>query len=70
MIDQGENIIDTKGNLEDAGSQMTRRNSAQQRVIDARADAMKRRKQLRILRMFGTVNFDPSYDYKAERRKN
>jgi hypothetical protein len=70
MIDQGENTIDTKGNLEDAGSQTTRRNSAQQRVIDARADAMKRRKQLRILRMFGTVNFDPSYDYKAERRKN
>jgi len=26
-------------------------------------------KQLRILELFGTVDFDPDYDYKAERRK-
>jgi Arc/MetJ family transcription regulator len=25
--------------------------------------------QLRILESFGTVDFDPSYDYKAERRR-
>ena len=28
----------------------------------------RRRKQLQILKAFGTVDFDPSYDYKAERR--
>jgi hypothetical protein len=33
------------------------------------ADCGKRRKQLRILKAFGTVNFDPSYDYKVERRR-
>lgn len=33
----------------------------------ARAD--KYTKQLRILELFGTGEFDPSYDYKAERRR-
>lgn len=27
------------------------------------------RKKLEILSLFGTVDFDPSYDYKAERKK-
>ncbi|MCU1297201.1 MAG: hypothetical protein JWO91_1479 [Acidobacteriaceae bacterium] len=30
---------------------------------------IRRRKQLRILETFGTIDFDPEYDYKAERRK-
>ena len=32
-------------------------------------ESVKYRKQLRILESFGTVDFDPSYDYKAERRR-
>ena len=28
-----------------------------------------RRKQLRILELAGTIDFDPAYDYKAERRR-
>ena len=31
---------------------------------------VRRRKQLRILDAFGTIPFDPAYDYKAERRRN
>jgi hypothetical protein len=27
-------------------------------------------KQLEILSLFGSIDFDPKYDYKAERRKN
>jgi Arc/MetJ family transcription regulator len=38
-------------------------------VIAALAEYVQRRKQLRILKAFGTVDFDPKYDYKAERRK-
>jgi hypothetical protein len=38
-------------------------------VLDSRAESAKLRKQLRILKAFGTVDFDPAYDYKAERRK-
>ena len=30
---------------------------------------VKRRKQLLILDAFGTFEFDPKYDYKAERRR-
>jgi len=29
---------------------------------------IQRRKQLKIISLFGTVDFDPSYDYKRERR--
>jgi hypothetical protein len=28
-----------------------------------------RQKQLEILSLFGSIDFDPKYDYKAERRK-
>jgi Arc/MetJ family transcription regulator len=37
-------------------------------VTAALAEYVQRRKQLRILKSFGTVDFDPKYDYKAERR--
>jgi Arc/MetJ family transcription regulator len=38
-------------------------------VTAALAEYVQRRKQLRILKAFGTVDFDPEYDYKAERRR-
>jgi hypothetical protein len=37
-------------------------------VTAALVEYMQRHKQLRILGAFGTVDFDPKYDYKAERR--
>jgi hypothetical protein len=36
-------------------------------VTSALAEYVKRRKQLRILKLFGRVPIDPYYDYKAER---
>jgi Arc/MetJ family transcription regulator len=38
-------------------------------VTAALAEYVKHRKQLRILKAFGTVDFDPTYDYKVERRR-
>ena len=38
-------------------------------VTAALDEYIRRRRQLRILDSFGTVDFDPAYDYKAERRK-
>jgi Arc/MetJ family transcription regulator len=38
-------------------------------VTAALAEYVRRRKQMRIVSAFGTFDFDPSYDYKAERRK-
>jgi Arc/MetJ family transcription regulator len=38
-------------------------------VTAALAEYLKRRKQLRILEAFGSIDFDAKYDYKAERRR-
>ena len=38
-------------------------------VNAALAEYVQRRKQLRILDHFGTIDFDPSYDYKSARRR-
>jgi hypothetical protein len=39
-------------------------------VTAAVVEYIRRRRQLRILGAFGTVDFDPTYDYKAERRRS
>jgi hypothetical protein len=38
-------------------------------VTKALEEYVRRRRQLRILNSFGTIDFDPAYDYKAERRR-
>lgn len=38
-------------------------------VTSALEEYVRHRKQLRILDDFGTVDFDPAYDYKAARRR-
>jgi Arc/MetJ family transcription regulator len=38
-------------------------------VTAALAEYVRRRKQLRLLQAFGTFEFDPAYDYKAERQR-
>jgi hypothetical protein len=38
-------------------------------VTAALDEYVRRRKQMRILDVFGTVDFDPIYDYKTERRR-
>ena len=37
-------------------------------VTEALEEYIQRRKQSRILSLFGTVEFDPKYDYKKQRR--
>jgi hypothetical protein len=38
-------------------------------VTAALEEYVQRRKQARIVEAFGTIDFDPSYDYKAERKR-
>lgn len=38
-------------------------------VNAALAEYVKRHREQRILDYFGTIEFDPAYDYKAERRR-
>ena len=39
-------------------------------VTAALEEYIRRGEQLRVLELEGTVDFDPSYDYKAERRRD
>jgi Arc/MetJ family transcription regulator len=38
-------------------------------VTEALQEYIQHRKEARIVEMFGTVNFDPKYDYRKQRRK-
>jgi hypothetical protein len=38
-------------------------------VTAALDEYIKRRRQLEVIKHFGTVDFDPEYDYKAERKR-
>ena len=38
-------------------------------VSAALSEYVARRKQLKILELFGTINYDPRYDYKKERAR-
>lgn len=38
-------------------------------VTEALEEYIRRRKQARVLDLFGTVEFDPTYDYKIQRRR-
>ncbi|NOY29819.1 MAG: type II toxin-antitoxin system VapB family antitoxin [Planctomycetes bacterium] len=38
-------------------------------VNEALREFVQRRKQLEALKLFGTIDFDPDYDYKAERKR-
>jgi len=48
-----------------AGKHKTKKDA----VTEALTEYVRRRKQLRLLEAFGTFDFDPTYDYKAERRR-
>jgi Arc/MetJ family transcription regulator len=48
-----------------AGGHKTKRDA----VNAALDEYVKLRKQRRIIEAFGTFDFDPAYDYKAERRR-
>ncbi|MCC7043457.1 MAG: type II toxin-antitoxin system VapB family antitoxin [Acidobacteria bacterium] len=38
-------------------------------VTEALEEYIARRKQARITDLFGTIDFDPKYDYKAQRKR-
>ena len=48
-----------------AGGHKTKKDA----VNAALLEYVKRRQRLQMVSLFGTVDFDPDYDYKAERRR-
>jgi len=39
-------------------------------VTEALQEYIRRRKQVEICELFGTIDYDPGYDYKDERRRS
>jgi Arc/MetJ family transcription regulator len=46
-----------------------RHRTKREAVNEAIAEYVARRRRRRIARLFGTMDWDPAYDYKAERRR-
>ena len=38
-------------------------------VTEALTEYIQRRKQMRVIELFGKIDFDPDYDYKAQRNR-
>jgi Arc/MetJ family transcription regulator len=47
-----------------------RHKTKKEAVTAALDEYIRRRRQLRLLSRFGTITYDPRYDYKAERRRS
>jgi Arc/MetJ family transcription regulator len=60
-IDIDENLLEQARSL---GHHRTKKSA----VNEALAEYVCTRKQRRVMELFGTIEFDPDYDYKAERR--
>jgi hypothetical protein len=39
------------------------------RLTEALREYIRRRKQMQIVKLFGTIDFDPTYDYKKQRSR-
>ena len=59
--------IDDK--LIEAARRIGHHKTKKEAVTTALSEYITHRKRLEILDLFGTIDFDPRYDYKAERRK-
>jgi Arc/MetJ family transcription regulator len=46
-----------------------RHKTKREAVTIALQEYIARRKQLEVLELFGTIDYDPGYDYKAERQR-
>ncbi|HYL76072.1 MAG TPA: type II toxin-antitoxin system VapB family antitoxin [Bryobacteraceae bacterium] len=55
--------------LIEEAKQIGRHKTKKEAVTAALSEYIAHRKRLEILSAFGTVDFDPKYDYKAQRRR-
>lgn len=55
--------------LIEAAQKVGKHRTKKEAVTAALGEYIRRRKQLGILELFGTVDYDPTYDYKAERSR-
>jgi len=60
--------IQLDGNLVNDAMKLTRRRSPRIVVEDALREYTQQRKRLRIFDLAGTIDYNPAYDYKANRK--
>jgi len=65
----GKTIFKIKKSLNKEARHLGEHKSDHEDVTTALTEYVARLRQRRILKAFGTVDFDPEYDYKAERRR-
>lgn len=68
MLCMATNLAIEPGLIEEAQA-IGGHKSKKEAVTAALEEYIRKRKQMRILEAFGTVDFDPAYDYKTERRR-
>lgn len=56
--------------LLDEAHRMSGHKTKKATVTEALQEFVLRRKQLEILDLFGTIDYDPDYDYKEQRRRS
>lgn len=61
--------LSVDGTLAEEVRRLGRHKTKTAAVNAALYEYVRRHKQLAIVELFGTIDFDPEYDYKAERRR-
>ncbi len=61
--------LDLDDKLVDEAKRLGKHRSKRAAVNEALAEYVASRKRRKILDLFGTLEWDPKYDYKAERRR-
>lgn len=62
--------LDIDDRLIREAQKLGRHRSKKETVTAALAEYIRRRKQRDILKLFGTIDYDPAYDYKRERSRH
>ena len=61
--------LDIDDNLIQEAQQLGGHRTKKKAVTEALTEYIDRRKQLKLLELFGTIEYDRDYDYKQERRR-
>lgn len=56
--------------LVEEARRLGRHRTGKSAVTAALREYIQRRKQLEVLNLFGTIDYDPEYDFKRERRRS
>jgi Arc/MetJ family transcription regulator len=62
-------VLDIDNNLVEEARRIGGHKTKKDAVTTALAEYIAHRKRLKFLDSFGTIDFDPTYDYKADRRR-